>query len=151
MFSYVRTLGANCPWGELSDIPAKKGRCRKLRPVDEFFIVLCSLRRGFSERHLPNLYGVAQSTVSRLFIRWINFMYFKFGRVCIWPSKAIVQQTMPADFREKSPSTRVILDCTELFCEMPSSLLLNSELSSSYKNHITLKGLSPKEFHQVGQ
>jgi len=48
---------------------------------------------------------------------------------------------MPADFREKFPSTRMVIDCTEVFCEMPSSLLLNSELFSSYKNHVTLKGL----------
>ena len=124
----------------------KRGRRRKLRPVEEFFIVLCRLRRGFSERHIANLYGVAQSTVSRIFIPWINFMYLKFGQVCIWPSKAAVQETMPADFKEKFPSTRVIIDCTEVFTEMPSSLLLNSELFSSYKNHVTLKalvGISP--------
>ena len=48
---------------------------------------------------------------------------------------------MPADFKEKFPTTRVIIDCTEVRCEMPSSLLLNSELFSSYKNHVTLKGL----------
>lgn len=48
---------------------------------------------------------------------------------------------MPADLKEKFLSTRVIIDCTEVFCEMPSSLLLNSELFSSYKNHVTLKGL----------
>ena len=119
----------------------KRGRRRKLKPLEEFFIVLCRLRRGFSERHLANLYGVAQSTVSRSFIQWINFMYLKFGQICIWPSKAVVQQTMPLDFKEKFPTTRVIIDCTEVFCEMPSSLLLNSELFSSYKNHVTLKGL----------
>lgn len=68
-------------------------------------------------------------------------MYLKFGQICIWPSKAVVQQTMPLDFKEKFPTTRVIIDCTEVFCEMPSSLLLNSELFSSYKNHVTLKGL----------
>lgn len=120
---------------------AKKGRRRKIRPVDEFFIVLCRLRRGFSERHLANLYGVAQSTISRMFIPWINFMYLKFGQVCFWPSKEVIQKTMPADFKEKFPSTRIVIDCTEVFCEMPSSLLLNSELFSSYKNHVTLKGL----------
>ncbi|XP_068742098.1 uncharacterized protein [Montipora capricornis] len=48
---------------------------------------------------------------------------------------------MPADFKEKFPTTRVIIDCTEVRCEMPSSLLLNSELFSSYKNNVTLKGL----------
>ena len=40
-----------------------------------------------------------------------------------------------------TPSTRVIIDCTEVKCAMPSSLLLNSELFSTYKNHTTLKGL----------
>lgn len=33
----------------------KRGRCRKLKPLEEFFIVLCRSRRGFSERHLANL------------------------------------------------------------------------------------------------
>ena len=33
----------------------KRGRCRKLKPLEEFFIVLCCSRRGFSERHLANL------------------------------------------------------------------------------------------------
>ena len=48
--------------------PTKRGRPRKLKPPDEFFIVLCRLRRGFSEKHLAHLYGVAQSTISRIFI-----------------------------------------------------------------------------------
>ena len=89
----------------------------------------------------PGDNGVAQSSVSRIFVPWINYMYLKFGQICIWPSKEVVQATMPADFKEKFPTTRVIIDCTEVRCEMPSSLLLNSELFSSYKNHVTLKGL----------
>ena len=42
---------------------------------------------------------------------------------------------------DQLPTTRVIIDCMEVRCEMPSSLVLNSELFSSYKNHVTLKGL----------
>ena len=34
-----------------------------------------------------------------------------------------------------------IIDCTEVRCQMPSSLQLNWELFSAYKNHTTLKGL----------
>ena len=68
-------------------------------------------------------------------------MYLKFEQICIWPSKSVVIATMPDDFKDKFPNTRVIIDCTEVFCEMPSSFLLNSELFSSYKNHVTLKGL----------
>jgi len=146
-----------CPRSNVTDVPedfynsdsdkdddvqkAKKGSRRKLKTLDELFIVLCRLRRGFPERHLAHLYGLAQSTVSRIFIPWINFIYLKFSHISIWPSKAVVMETMPADFKEKFPSTRVIIDCTEVRCEMPSSLLLNSELFSSYKSHVTLKAL----------
>ena len=68
-------------------------------------------------------------------------MYLKFGQICIWPSKAVVQQTMPPDFKEKFPTTGVMIDCMEFVCEMPSGLLLNPEIFRSYKNHVTLKGL----------
>ena len=48
---------------------------------------------------------------------------------------------MPEDFKKKYSSTRVIIDCTEVRCQMPSSLQLNGELFSNYKHHTTLKGL----------
>ena len=69
-------------------------------------------------------------------------MFLKFCKIPVWPSRAKVDQYMPADFRDKYPSTRVIIDCTEIRCQMPKSLRLNSELFSSYKNHTTLKGLA---------
>jgi len=76
------------------------------------------------------------------FISWINFMYLRFGTINIWPTLDEIDKAMPEDFKAKYPKTRVILDCTELKCQMPSSLLLNSSrLFSSYKNHTTVKGL----------
>ena len=68
-------------------------------------------------------------------------MYLRFGVINIWPSREAVNKTMPEDFRKAYPTTRVIIDCTEVKCCMPSSLLLNSYLFSAYKNHTTLKGL----------
>lgn len=38
---------------------AKKGHRRKLKPLDEFFIVLFRLRRGFSEKHLARRETIA--------------------------------------------------------------------------------------------
>ena len=102
---------------------------------------MCRLRQGFAETHLSHLFNVSQATVSRIVISWINFMYLRFGVLNIWPSREAVNRTMPEDFRKAYPSTRVIIDCTEVKCAMPSSLLLNSELFSAYKNHTTLKGL----------
>ena len=126
---------------EKKNCERKKGRPKKLKPIEEYFMVLCRLRRGFSIQHLSHLFGVASSTVSRIFTAWVNFMYLKFGQINLWPSKQLVQDTMPDVFKERYPNTRVIIDCTEIRCEMPGSLLLNGKLFSSYKNHTTLKGL----------
>lgn len=77
------------------------GKRHSLKPLDEFFLVLCRLRRGFSEAHLGHLFGISQSTVSKIFIPWINFMYLKFGNISIWPSKNMVNETMPESFKAK--------------------------------------------------
>ena len=48
---------------------------------------------------------------------------------------------MPKAFKKAYPSTRCIIDCTELFCQRPSSLSTQSALYSHYKSHVTYKGL----------
>ena len=48
---------------------------------------------------------------------------------------------MPEIFKRTYPSTRCILDCTELYCQRPSSFSTQSSLYSHYKNHATSKGL----------
>ena len=48
---------------------------------------------------------------------------------------------MPESFRRAYPSTRCIIDCTELYCQRPSSLSTQSALYSHYKSHVTYKGL----------
>ena len=55
--------------GPSSDnLPTKQGRPRSLHPKEELFITLCRLRQGFPEDHLAHLYGVSQSTISRVII-----------------------------------------------------------------------------------
>ena len=44
-------------------------------------------------------------------------------------------------WHERYSDTQVIVDCTELKCQTPSSLLLQSEMYSNYKSHTTVKGL----------
>ena len=119
----------------------KPGRPRLLHPKEELFITLCRLRQGFPEEHLAHLYGVSQTTISRIIITWVNLLYLRLKDVPMWPSREMVNKHMPEQFKEKYPSTRIIIDCTEVKCQMPCSLRLNSELFSSYKNHTTLKAL----------
>ncbi|XP_033644777.1 uncharacterized protein LOC117304428 [Asterias rubens] len=119
----------------------KPGRTLQLSPKEQFILVLCRLRQGFSVKHLAYLFSISESSVSRYFITWINFMYFKLGSLPIWPSKSIISKTMPQTFRDKYPDTRVIVDCSEIFAHIPDSLMLQSMFWSNYKHHITYKGL----------
>ncbi|CAN8004672.1 unnamed protein product [Ixodes hexagonus] len=48
---------------------------------------------------------------------------------------------MPPAFKEKYPTTRVILDATEIKCQVPRSLVLQSASFSPYKSTNTFKGL----------
>jgi hypothetical protein len=53
---------------------------------------------------------------------------------------------MPECFKSTYPNTRVIIDCTEIKTQQPSSLVLNSQLYSKYKGTNTFKcllGIAP--------
>ena len=53
---------------------------------------------------------------------------------------------MPKSFRELYPSTRVIIDATEIFVQRPALPEIQQITISSYKNHNTYKalvGISP--------
>lgn len=67
----------------------------------------------------------------------------------MWPSRSAVNYNMPKIFRDNFHSTRVIIDCTEIKTETPSSLQLKSMMYSDYKSHNTLKslvGISPSGY-----
>lgn len=98
------------------------------------------LSLGLKEKDLGDRFGIHQSTVSRIIKTWANFLYSTLGAVGVWIEPDEVRAMMPAVFG-RYRDTQVILDCTEMRCQTPSSLLLQSELFSQYKSHTTFKGL----------
>ena len=119
----------------------KRGTSRSLTPLNEFFLVLCRLRCGLLEMDLSFRFQISQSTVSRIIITWINFLFFKFKDIPIWPCRQQVNHFMPQLFKEFYPTTRCIIDATELFIQSPSNPQAQQLTFSSYKNHNTLKAL----------
>ena len=119
----------------------KPGKRRKLGTLDEFFMVLVRMRLSLFERDLAHRFNLHVSTVNRICISWVNFMYLKFGYLNIWPDREAIDKAMPQSFKDKYPKTRVIIDATEIKCQTPSSLVKHSETYSSYKSHTTFKGL----------
>ena len=67
----------------MDELLTKNGRARSLKPVDEFYMVMCRLRQRFPEDHLANLFNVPTPTLSRKYITCINFMHFRFGQINI--------------------------------------------------------------------
>ncbi|XP_063741858.1 uncharacterized protein LOC134865935 [Eleginops maclovinus] len=120
--------------------PARPSTRQLLQPIDEFFLFLVFLSVGLKERDLAHRFHIHQSTVSCIIATWTSFLATALGSQCIWLTPAEVQAYLPEEFRD-FPDTQVILDCTELKCQTPSSPLLQSEMYSTYKSHGTMKGL----------
>ena len=74
------------------------------------------------------------------------FLYIKLKEIPMWPKQEPVHSCMPACFKQLYPTTRVIIDATEIFIETPSLPERQQMTYSSYKNHNTYKaliGISP--------
>ncbi|CAN8023050.1 unnamed protein product [Ixodes persulcatus] len=117
----------------------------------QLILVLMRLRLGLDGMDLAFRFGVSRSTVSRIWITWLDFLDNRLCQVC---RQSVYQhgcdKYRPQAFVDKGYSTvDEILDCTEIFIETPSSFRVQSETYSTYKKHNTAKGLilcSPNGF-----
>ena len=114
---------------------------RTIQLIDELFLFLCRLRVGLLTTDLAVRFSISKASVSRKIVTWANFLYFVLGLQPISPTLEQIQQSMPLDFKALYPSTVMIVDCTEIEIERPSSMLLQSQVYSTYKSRPTVKGL----------
>ncbi|XP_016092814.1 uncharacterized protein [Sinocyclocheilus grahami] len=112
-------VGTRTSTSNTAGAPRRPSRCLPL--IDELFLFLVYLSLGLKEKDRFNIH---QSTVSRIIK---TFLYTLLGAVGIWMSPEDIRATMPSVFGKYS-DTQVIVDCTELKCQTPSSLLLQSEM-----------------------
>jgi hypothetical protein len=69
-----------------------------------------------------------------------HIMYVRLKPLVKWPGHTELLKTMPVSFR-KNFTTCVIIDCFEVFIEIPSSLKPRAQTWSNYKHHNTVKFL----------
>ena len=123
----------------------RSGPKRKLKLIDEFFMVMVRCKVGLFEDDLADRFDIAVSQVSKIFTTHINLVRRALQQLFPMPTQAEVRFNMPKEF-EEYPTTRMIIDCTELFIEIPSSLVAQSQIWSQYKHHNTFKvlvGITP--------
>lgn len=124
-------------------------RARKLSAENELSLVLVRLRLGLFELDLADRFNTSQSTISRIFMSRINLLYLKLSILCGSCGSHVLLWTTPCHafrpdhhaFKDKYPSTRVIIDVTEIRCVGRSSLGLQSSTYLTYKSANTFKGL----------
>ena len=90
-----------------------------LPPLEKFFLTMVHLWLGFMEQDLAYQFGISQPTVSQIIYTWINFLYLKLKKIPMWPPRGLIQADMPQPFKDNYPTTRVILDATEIYIEQP--------------------------------
>ncbi|XP_050417526.1 uncharacterized protein LOC126830968 [Patella vulgata] len=113
----------------------------KMSTEDQFFLTLVKLRLGRSNFELSDTFEICEKELMNIFITWINFMYFHFKEINWWPSKDLVKFYSPADFKSKFPTTRVVIDGTEIPIQRPKQPIIQQGTFSTYKNRNTVKVL----------
>ena len=86
------------------------------------------------------LFNLNESTVSRMLISWINYLYSYLGAIPIGPTKDQIRQSVSGNsFKDTYLNTRCTLDCIKLFFQSPTSLKAQSSLYSFYEHRVTYK------------
>ena len=107
--------------------------------------VVMRLKAGLFVQDLADRFDISTGLVSRICITWINLLYVELKDIFPFPSQELVRKNMPKEFADYS-TTRIILDCTEIFIQRPSAMLAQSETWSDYKHHNNWKllvGVTP--------
>ncbi len=127
----------------------KPGPKRTLSLMQEFILTLVRLRLGLTGKQLGDIFCISESQVSCIVTTWVCFLASSFRETLVlWPSRELVSRKLPRTFK-KYPKTRVILDCTEMFIEKPTSPHAQKATWSEYKQHNTIKclvGITPNGY-----
>ncbi|XP_061692084.1 uncharacterized protein LOC133509230 isoform X1 [Syngnathoides biaculeatus] len=121
-----------------------KGNLSQIKKIsfkDQLLLTLCKLRNDSDLQDRAFRFSLTKQVVGVVFNSWVNYMYLRFGEVCIWPPRDVIYEHMPGNYRQEFPDTFSIIDCTEIRIQKPSSLNAQSQTYSTYKSCNTLKAL----------
>lgn len=114
---------------------------------DQLFLTLIKLRLNKEDYAISLDFNITRKTVSNIFTTWINFLYLEFKETNFWLSREIIDTYFPQHFKHLFPTTRVVLDATEVAITKPSNTSNQRSSFSTYKNQNTLKvlvGVAPR-------
>ena len=104
------------------------------------------LRLALLNQDLAYRFNISEGLVSRLVNEGFPALAFRLSFLVRWPSKEEVFRTLPSLFKPRYSKCRVIIDCTEIFCERARNPTLRALTWSNYKHYNTIKilvGITP--------
>ena len=119
--------------------PTNRKRPKKKLSLEQEFLLIMRSRLGLLQEDLAWRFQVSDTTAPKVITTWVKLFSKEFGCLIICPSKGQICATPPVCFKNIYLKTKVIINCTEMFAQTPSSLEVQSLLWSEYKHHCTFK------------
>ena len=110
-------------------------------PFQCLILTLMRLKLNVPLHFLAFVFGVSKATAVRVFNSTLNVLYFRISDLIVWPPREQIQISLPMCFRNNFKNCISIIDCFEIFIEMPSDLRCRAQTYSQYKHHNTAKYL----------
>ena len=124
---------------ELAGDEIKSSRTAPRESRLALFLVKLKLNPSFLA--LGGMFRMTGETAAQRFSEVLDNMVKIAKTGVIWYSKDKVRARLPPSFKSLYPDTRVIIDCSEIPCEIPGHLKQRTLLYSNYKSRHTLKFL----------
>jgi len=106
-------------------------RKTKLSRKDELLLTL-KLHRNLAMADLAYRFNESVSSVTNIFHCWLDALFLSLGGLVKWPESDVCQ--LPPVFQnEMFKKVKCIIDCTEVFIELPSNLKARVQTYFNYK------------------
>ncbi|CAH3185117.1 unnamed protein product, partial [Porites lobata] len=76
-------LRSNVKVSENHQHELRQGRPRALSMLGEFFLTPVRLKHAFAEEHPAYHFKICRATLSKMFLSWINLLFFELGSIPI--------------------------------------------------------------------
>ena len=114
--------------------------------ADELLVTLLKMSQALTNQLIGSIFDIHHTKISKIFHRWINFMFQGLQPLVVRPDKEAIIAHMPSCFKPRYAKAVYIIDCTEVFIQRPTCLTARAQTYSNYKGHNTVKflvGITP--------
>ena len=111
-----------------------------LNPHDEFLLALTQLRLGLLNEEVGDCFDMSPTKPSFIFTTWIKLLSKLLKNLVAWLPREPIRDNLPEAFvKTENDKCPVILDCAEVFIEIPKPLDCQAAACFDYKHHNTIK------------